>query len=100
MHLVYSRSTLLFFLGAGFFAVYVPGLHGPFLLDDYPNIVTNKLIAVDTLDGEGLRDAAFSLGDNRYPHRGIVRLSLALNHSFSGAARQCARNGTSSSHRC
>ncbi|MDX2312580.1 MAG: hypothetical protein QNL90_00765 [Gammaproteobacteria bacterium] len=91
MHRVYSRSTLLFFLGvlgAGFFAVYAPELHGPFLLDDYPSIVTNKLIAVDTLDGEGLRDAAFSLGDSRYPHRGIVRSSFALNHNFSSAARQ------------
>ena len=92
MHLVYSRSTLLFFLGAGFFAVYQRGLHGPFLLDDYPNSVTNKLIAADTLGGEGLRDAAFSLGDSLYPRRAIVRLSVALNQYFSGAARQWVRN--------
>ncbi len=95
MHFVYSRSTLLFFLGvlgAGVSAVYAPGLHGPFRLDDYPNIVTNKRIAVDTLDGEGLRDAAFSLADSLYPRRGIVRLSFALNRYFSGAARQCVRN--------
>jgi hypothetical protein len=92
MHLIYSRSALLFFFGAGFFAVYAPGLRRPFLLDDYPDSVTNKPIAVDTLDGEGLRDAAFSLGDSRYPHRGIVRLSFPLNQYFSGAARQCGRN--------
>ena len=92
MHPVYSRSTLLLFLGAGFFAAYARGLHRPFLRDDYPSIVTNKPIAVDTLDGEGLRDAACSLGDSLYPHRAIVRLSVALNQYFSGAARQWVRN--------
>jgi hypothetical protein len=60
-----SRRLTLFFLlallGVGVFCVYSPGLHGPFVFDDYPNIVSNKLIAVDALDGERLRDAAFSL---------------------------------------
>ena len=76
--------TLLAILGAGVFVVYQPGLQGPFLLDDYPNIVANKLIAVDTLDGEHLRDAAFSLGNRPYPHRGLARLSFALNYYFAG----------------
>jgi len=76
--------SLLAILGAGVFVVYQPGLQGPFLLDDYPNIVANKLITVDTLDGEHLRDAAFSLGNRPYPHRGLARLSFALNYYFAG----------------
>jgi tetratricopeptide (TPR) repeat protein len=75
---------LLAVLGAGVVAVYAPGLEGPFVFDDYPNIVANKLVAVDALDGEGLRDAAFSLGDRSYPDRGLARLSFALNYYFAG----------------
>ena len=47
------RLTLLFLLavlGAGVFGVYAPGLEGPFVFDDYPNIVDNPLVAVDALD--------------------------------------------------
>ena len=54
------RLTLLFLLavlGVGVFGVYGPGLDGPFLFDDYPNIVGNQLVAVDALDVENLRDA-------------------------------------------
>ena len=75
---------LLAVLGVGVFGVYAPGLQGPFVFDDYPNIVANKLVAVDTLDGEELRDAAFSLGSRPYPHRGLARLSFALNYYFAG----------------
>jgi hypothetical protein len=39
-------------------AVYWPGLTGPFLFDDYPNIVNNPLIQIDTLDWESLKRAA------------------------------------------
>ena len=81
------RLTLIFLLvvlGAGVFAVYAPGLQGPFVFDDYPNIVDNKLVAVDALDSERLRDAAFSLGDRSYPDRGLARLSFALNYYFAG----------------
>jgi hypothetical protein len=81
------RLTSLFLLavlGVGAFAVYAPGLQGPFVFDDYPNIVANKLVAIDTLDGEVLRDAAFSLGRDSYPNRGLARLSFALNYYFAG----------------
>ena len=81
------RLTLLILLavlGVGVFGVYAPGLQGPFVFDDYPNIVANQLIAVDTLDGEELRDAAFSLGNRSYPHRGLARVSFALNYYFAG----------------
>ncbi len=61
-----------------------PGLQGPFVFDDHPNIVANQLVAVDALDGESLRDAAFSLGNGSYPDRGLARLSFALNYYFAG----------------
>jgi len=75
---------LLVVLGAGVFGVYAPGLHGPFVFDDFPNVVNNQLIAVDALDAENLRDAAFSLGNRPYPDRGLARLSFALNYYFAG----------------
>jgi hypothetical protein len=81
------RLALVFFLvvlGAGVFGVYAPGLKGPFVFDDYPNIVDNPLVAVDALDAANLRDAAFSLRNGPYPHRGLARLSFALNYYFAG----------------
>ena len=75
---------LLAVLGVAVFAVYAPGLQGPFVFDDHPNIVANQLVAVDALDGENLRDAAFSLGNGSYPDRGLARLSFALNYYFAG----------------
>jgi hypothetical protein len=68
------RLILLFLLavlGVGVFGVYGPGLEGPFVFDDHPNIVGNQLVAVDALDGENL-------------HRGLARLSFALNYYFAG----------------
>ncbi len=81
------RLTLVFLLavlGVGVFGVYSPGLEGPFVFDDFPNIVGNPLVAVDALDAENLRDAAFSLGNRPYPDRGLARLSFALNYYFAG----------------
>ena len=83
------RLAFLFFLavlGAGVFVVYAPGLNGPFVFDDYPNIVHNPLVAVDALDAERLRDAAFSIGNRPYPHRGLARLSFALNYYFAAGS--------------
>ena len=81
------RLTLVFLLavlGVGVFGVYAPGFVGPFVFDDYPNIVRNQLVAVDALDAESLRDAAFSRGKRSYPDRGLARLSFALNYYFAG----------------
>ena len=79
-----ATVVLLAALAAGAFLVYSPGLNGPFLFDDYPNLVDNPLVAVDALDAERLRDAAFSIGNRPYPHRGLARVSFALNYYFSG----------------
>ncbi len=77
-------TLLLAALATLVIAAYSPGLEGPFLFDDQPNIVDNPLVAVDSLDAEVLRDAAFSFGKAGYPHRGLARLSFALNYYFAG----------------
>ncbi len=64
-------------------AVYLPGLSGPFLLDDIPNISANRALRIETLDGPALWKSAF-YHDAKYPARGLARMSFALNYHFSG----------------
>jgi len=42
--------------------VYVPGLNGPFLLDDRENITAAPALRMTTLSLPGVRDAMFSWG--------------------------------------
>jgi hypothetical protein len=79
-----ARVFLLLLLCVGVLAVYAPGLNGPFVFDDHPNLVDNPLVAVDGLEADRLRDAAYSRGNRPYPHRGLARLSFALNYYFAG----------------
>ena len=60
-------------------AVYFPGLSGPWIFDDYPNIIRNSYIHVTSLDGSSLQNAAFSMesGPLRRP---ISVTSFALNY--------------------
>lgn len=63
--------------------VYLPGRRGGFLFDDFPNIVDNPAVHVESLaPAEWLAAAASS------PSRGLPRplamLSFAANHYFSG----------------
>jgi len=62
---------------------YRPGLAGPFLFDDEPNITANRLLNVESLTAGAVRDAAYS-ANFTYPHRGIARLSFGLNYYFAG----------------
>ena len=71
--------VLLFVLVA---AAYVPGLHGPFLLDDRENLMALPAMKMATLSHESVRDAFFAWGE-WYPHRGIARVSFALNYYFA-----------------
>jgi len=64
-------------------AVYVPGLNGPFLLDDNENIRAVPVMKMTNLSLSGARDALFARG-KWYPARGLARLSFALNHYFAG----------------
>ncbi|MGH8282259.1 MAG: hypothetical protein ACRESE_00225 [Gammaproteobacteria bacterium] len=62
---------------------YWPGLHGPFLFDDNPNIVDNLALRLGNLSPHELLRAAFSTRSGPL-YRPISMLSFALNIYFLG----------------
>jgi len=62
---------------------YWPGLHGPFLFDDNPNIVNNIALRLATLSPHELLRAAFS-SHSGLLYRPISMLSFAFNIYFFG----------------
>ena len=58
--------------------VYASGLTGPFLFDDYPNIIRNRFLYLERLDFTSLADAALS-GQSGPSGRVLAMLSFALN---------------------
>ena len=65
------------------YCVYLPGLGGPFVLDDFPVVVGESAFQIKALNVESLREAAFATGD-WYPRRGLARVTFALNYYFAG----------------
>jgi tetratricopeptide (TPR) repeat protein len=63
--------------------VYLPGIDGPFLFDDRPNITRNPMVKMDALGLTSLADAFFS-GSHASARRGLARVSFALNHYAAG----------------
>ncbi|MFW2438904.1 MAG: hypothetical protein ACN4GR_05975 [Arenicellales bacterium] len=72
----YALPVLLIFV----FIIYLPGLNGPFLLDDYSNFVN---IQTTDADWETLKSAAIGDGTTR-PYRPLSRTTLLLNNYLSG----------------
>lgn len=72
--------ALLFFIPL---AIYWPGLHGDFFLDDYPHIVHNQAIQINRLDYESLWTAANSTHSGPLG-RPLALASFALNYYFTG----------------
>lgn len=62
---------------------YLPGLRGPFVFDDIPNIVENEAIALEKLSLTGLVDAAWS-GASGGIKRPIAYASFALDYLIAG----------------
>ena len=62
---------------------YLPGLRGPFVFDDYPNIVNNPTVAVTTLTVQNLYTAATSNTSGPLG-RPLAALSFALDHYRAG----------------
>lgn len=63
--------------------LYYPGIGGPFLLDDFANIIDNTALHIGTWSFSSLWEAAFS--SNAGPlRRPVAMLSLALNFHFDG----------------
>jgi hypothetical protein len=61
------------------FFVYRPGLHGPFLFDDGPNISGNPHLKIADLSPASLADAAFSVPNGLF-RRPLSMASFALNY--------------------
>jgi protein O-mannosyl-transferase len=65
--------------------VYAPGLHGPVIFDDMPNIFENgRMQAVDGFDGRKIAAATWS-GDAGPLKRPVSMLTFALNYAATGA---------------
>ena len=65
------------------FAVFVPGLGGGFLFDDYPNLVSDPHWRLTALTLDGLREALGN-GFAGFGGRPLALLSFALDHLLSG----------------
>lgn len=64
-------------------ACYWPGLNGPFLFDDLPNIVANKKIHITDLSWDSIKSAVTSV-DSGPLKRPVSIASFALNYYFFG----------------
>lgn len=73
-------SFVLFFL---VLAAYYPGKSGPFLADDYPNILDNNGVLLEQLNAEELM-GAWSANTSGPFKRPIASVSFALNYYFAG----------------
>lgn len=61
---------------------YLPGVSGPFIFDDYTNLIDNTYIKITSLDADSLYNAAYSL-DSGPLQRPVAMLSFAINHYFT-----------------
>jgi len=62
--------------------VYFPGISGPWIFDDYTNLIHNSYVKIQTLDADALYQAAYSLKAGPL-QRPISMISFALNHYFA-----------------
>ena len=83
-HRVLKHLIALILLGCVAFAVYSPGLNGPFLFDDAGNFLQNPGVAMSELSWRSVVDAALSKTGVEYIHRPIPRVTFALNYYFAG----------------
>lgn len=63
--------------------VYLPGISGPWIFDDYTNLIHNSYVKVQTLSTDAFYQAAYSLKAGPL-QRPISMISFALNHYFAG----------------
>ena len=64
--------------------VFLPGVSGPYMFDDFTNIIENNYVKIQSLDPDTLYHASFSL-DSGPLRRPVSMLSFALNYRFSGS---------------
>lgn len=78
-----STGIKLLLLAALIVGVYFPGRAGPFLADDFPNIIDNPGLLLEHLNTDELA-AAWSSNTSGPLKRPLANLSFALNFYFSG----------------
>ena len=61
---------------------YWPGLHGDFVLDDFPNLLENRALQIDSFSLEAFWQAALSSGAGTL-RRPLSMFSFAVNHYLS-----------------
>lgn len=64
-------------------ALYWPGLRGGYVFDDYPNIVDNTALQIESVSVPALVRAALSSPSSAFK-RPLASVSFALNHAFTG----------------
>jgi len=85
----YSPQLSIIILVAVGVLIYLPGLSGPYLFDDYGNLIANSYIQLEQLTWGDLYRAAFSL-DSGPLRRPLSVLSFALNYWFAGGFENSA----------
>lgn len=65
-------------------SVYLPGINGPWLFDDYSNLIYNNFIHIQDLDFKTLSKASYALAAGPL-QRPVAMLSFALNYYFAGS---------------
>jgi len=78
-----SNTAILLYLAALTVFIYYPGLSGPYIFDDYPNLLGNSFVQITSLDAKSLKHAAYSLAAGPL-QRPVSMLSFALNYYFAG----------------
>ncbi|MBV1929256.1 MAG: hypothetical protein KUG81_07070 [Gammaproteobacteria bacterium] len=79
-----TTLTIFAMIGAILAVCYYPGLAGPFMLDDSPNILDNQRILITELSAEQFYLAATTSLDGYAFSRGLAFISFGLNYYFSG----------------
>lgn len=69
--------------------VFFPGISGPYVFDDYSNLLNNSFVQVKSLDVDTLKNASYSLAAGPL-QRPVAMLSFALNHYFAGGFEKTA----------
>lgn len=64
--------------------VFLPGINGPWLFDDYGNLVYNSFIRVQHLNFKTLYNASYAMAAGPL-QRPVAMLSFALNYYFAGS---------------
>lgn len=78
-----STGLKLLLLAILIFTIYFPGRAGPFLADDYPNIIDNNGVLLEHLNFHELA-SAWSGNTSGPLKRPLASLSFALNYYFAG----------------